>query len=123
MKCDGSAEGCNCLLLVSALWIFTSSCSGLEISSSCFCISCGSLLPAPNCTNEQSARDTACLCSSCSLKQPVLLQLKSRDKTPIEVNENMGEPTSHMVPVNHVLKKHLIYFHCDHVFGIKNITC
>lgn len=57
------------------------------------------------------------------LIKAVLLQLKSRDKTSIEFNENMGEPTSHMVPANHVLKKHLIYFYCDHVFGIKNTTC
>ncbi|KAJ7397472.1 hypothetical protein BTVI_135320 [Pitangus sulphuratus] len=45
-------------------------------------------------------------------------ELKPRDKTPIEANRNMGKPTSHMVPVKHVLEKQLIYFYSDHVFGI-----
>lgn len=52
-----------------------------------------------------------------------LLQLKPRDKTPMEINGNMGKPTSHMVPVNHVLRKHLIYFYSDHVFGIMTEIC
>lgn len=73
---------------------------------------------------QMSEGHVLCPCSSRLLGQsPLLLQLKPKNKTPIEANENMGEPTSHMVPVNHVLKKHLIYFYSDHVFGIKIEMC
>ena len=119
---DRSAEGYH--FLPSSIYLLRGSSLAAAViekpQAPAFDITFRSLFPSTRLHQQACQGHVLCLCSSRLLGQALLLlQLKPKDKTPIEANENMGKPTSHMVPVNHVFKKHLIYFYSDHVFGIK----